>query len=133
GQVEVEALRQDLNRWKLLDELIGSADGKVFRNFAQGLTFEVMVQYANDELRRMNDRYVLVCNRVKPLELDVIDSYQAGEVRSTANLSGGESFLVSLALALGLSRMASDRVRVDSLFLDEGFGTLDDQAQDGAL
>ena len=66
-------------------------------------------------------------------ELNVIDSYQAGEVRSTKNLSGGESFLVSLSLALGLSHMASRKVRVDSLFLDEGFGTLDEEALDTAL
>jgi exonuclease SbcC len=63
----------------------------------------------------------------------VIDQYQAGEIRSTKNLSGGESFIVSLALALGLSRMASRNVRVDSLFLDEGFGTLDEDALDTAL
>jgi exonuclease SbcC len=63
----------------------------------------------------------------------VIDNYQAGEIRSTKNLSGGEAFIVSLALALGLSQMASHNVRVDSLFLDEGFGTLDDEALDTAL
>jgi exonuclease SbcC len=81
----------------------------------------------------MTDRYLLQRDRDQPLELNVIDSYQAGEVRSTKNLSGGESFLVSLALALGLSHMASRKVRVDSLFLDEGFGTLDDEALDTAL
>jgi exonuclease SbcC len=63
----------------------------------------------------------------------VVDNYQAGEIRSTKNLSGGESFLVSLSLALGLSHMASRNVRVDSLFLDEGFGTLDEDALDVAL
>jgi DNA repair protein SbcC/Rad50 len=67
------------------------------------------------------------------MELNVLDNYQAGEIRSTKNLSGGESFIVSLALALGLSQMASKHVRVDSLFLDEGFGTLDDEALDTAL
>ena len=69
----------------------------------------------------------------QPLELNVMDNYQAGEIRPTRNLSGGESFLVSLSLALGLSRMASSNVRVDSLFLDEGFGTLDDDALESAL
>ncbi|MCK4269563.1 MAG: hypothetical protein KAW93_03705, partial [Methanogenium sp.] len=68
-----------------------------------------------------------------PLELDIIDNYQAGELRSTKNLSGGESFIVSLALALGLSDMSGSKVRVDSLFLDEGFGTLDENALDIAL
>jgi len=62
-----------------------------------------------------------------------VDNYQSGEIRSTKNLSGGESFIVSLALALGLSKMASRRVRVDSLFLDEGFGTLDEDTLETAL
>ena len=76
---------------------------------------------------------MLLRDEVQALELNVIDIYQAGEVRSTKNLSGGESFIVSLALALGLSRMSSKNVRVDSLFLDEGFGSLDDDALDVAL
>lgn len=87
-----------------------------------------MIVHANRQLRKMSDRYLLVHDAARPLELSVIDGYQAGEIRSTRNLSGGESFLVSLALALGLSGMASRRVRVDSLFLDEGFGTLDEEA-----
>lgn len=120
-------------RWSNLHELIGSADGKKFRNFAQGLTFELMVVQANRTLQQMSDRYLLVRDTAELLELNVVDNYQAGEVRSTKNLSGGESFIVSLALALGLSRMASQNVRVDSLFLDEGFGTLDEEALDVAL
>jgi exonuclease SbcC len=81
----------------------------------------------------MTDRYLLTRDIHQPLELNVIDSYQAGEIRSTKNLSGGESFVVSLALALGLSQMAGRNVRVESLFLDEGFGTLDDETLDTAL
>ncbi|MCG5499720.1 hypothetical protein LQ952_02705 [Ectothiorhodospira sp. B14B] len=81
----------------------------------------------------MTDRYLLIRDEAQPLELNVIDSYQGGEIRSTKNLSGGEGFIVSLALALGLSHMAGRQVRVDSLFLDEGFGTLDDDALDTAL
>ena len=81
----------------------------------------------------MSDRYILVRDGVEPLELNVIDNYQAGEIRSTKNLSGGESFIASLALSLGLSSMASRNVRVDSLFLDEGFGTLDEDALETAL
>jgi exonuclease SbcC len=92
-----------------------------------------MVAFANQQLQKMTDRYLLVHDGKAPLVLNVVDGYQAGEVRSTKNLSGGESFLVSLALALGLSQMASKKVRVDSLFLDEGFGTLDDEALDTAL
>lgn len=129
----LEARKRECARWDDLHLLIGSADGKKFRNFAQGLTFEMMTAHANRELRKMTDRYLLIRDPLQPLELNVIDHYQAGEVRSTKNLSGGESFIVSLALALGLSQMASRNVRVDSLFLDEGFGTLDDEALETAL
>jgi DNA repair protein SbcC/Rad50 len=120
-------------RWLKLNSLIGSADGKRYRNFAQGLTLEIMVSYANSQLAKLNDRYLLIRDKNEPLELNVVDNYQAGEIRSTKNLSGGESFIVSLALALGLSRMSSRKVRVDSLFLDEGFGTLDEETLETAL
>ncbi len=129
----LEAQKRECDRWNDLRELIGSADGKKFRNFAQGLTFERMTKFANRQLRKMTDRYLLIRDESQPLELNVIDNYQAGEIRSTKNLSGGESFIVSLALALGLSSMASRNVRVDSLFLDEGFGTLDEDALETAL
>ncbi len=130
---KIEAQQRTCERWDALHELIGSADGKKFRNFAQGLTFEIMIAHANRQLEKMSDRYLLSRDAAQPLDLNVVDNYQAGEIRSTKNLSGGESFIVSLALALGLSRMASQNVRVDSLFLDEGFGTLDEDALDTAL
>ncbi len=129
----IEDRKKECARWDDLHQLIGSADGKKFRNFAQGLTFEMMTAHANRQLRKMTDRYLLIRDTSEPLELNVIDNYQAGEIRSTKNLSGGESFIVSLALALGLSHMASQNVRVDSLFLDEGFGTLDEDALETAL
>ncbi|MCC1497950.1 AAA family ATPase [Alcanivorax sp. 1008] len=129
----MEAQKSECRRWDNLHELIGSADGKKYRNFAQGLTFEIMISHANKQLQKMSDRYLLVRDAAQPLELNVVDNYQAGETRSTKNLSGGESFIVSLSLALGLSNMASKNVRVDSLFLDEGFGTLDEEALDVAL
>ena len=129
----IDVQKKECARWDELHQLIGSADGKKFRNFAQGLTFEMMTSHANRRLREMTDRYLLVRDEEQPLELNVIDNYQAGEIRSTKNLSGGESFIVSLALALGLSQMASRNVRVDSLFLDEGFGTLDEDALETAL
>ncbi len=129
----VERQNSEFRRWDMLHALIGSADGKKYRNFAQGLTFEIMIGHANRQLSRMTDRYLLIRDEGQPLDLNVIDSYQAGEIRSTRNLSGGESFLVSLSLALGLSQMASRNVRLDSLFLDEGFGTLDEEALDTAL
>ncbi len=132
-QAAVEAQKKECRRWENLHELIGSADGKKYRNFAQGLTFEMMIGHANRQLQKLTDRYLLVRDDARPLELNVIDNYQAGQIRSTQNLSGGESFIVSLALALGLSHMASKNVRVDSLFLDEGFGSLDEEALDTAL
>jgi len=129
----IDAQKKECARWDALHLLIGSADGKKYRNFAQGLTFEVMVSYANRQLEKMSDRYLLVRDEKQPLELNIVDNYQAGEIRSTKNLSGGESFIVSLSLALGLSNMASRNVRVDSLFLDEGFGTLDEDALETSL
>ncbi len=129
----LEAQRREFIRWDGLRELIGSADGKKYRNFAQGLTFEVMIGHANRQLMKLSDRYLLIRDPLQPLDLNVMDNYQAGEIRSTKNLSGGESFIVSLSLALGLSHMASRQVRVDSLFLDEGFGTLDEESLETAL
>ena len=132
-QMAIEAQKKECHRWEKLHVLIGSADGKKYRNFAQGITFELMVSHANRQLQKMTDRYLLIRDNERPLELNVADNYQAGEIRSTKNLSGGESFIVSLTLALGLSKMASCKVRVDSLFLDEGFGTLDENALETAL
>lgn len=127
------AQREECARWARLQALIGSKNGNVYRNFVQSLTFAALLEHANRQLTRMTDRYTLVPHGEDPLALNVIDHYQAGEERSAVNLSGGETFLVSLALALGLSGMVSRRVRVDSLFLDEGFGTLDEDALDMAL
>jgi exonuclease SbcC len=129
----IEAQKRECLRWDKLHSMIGSSDGKKYRNFAQGLTFELMVSHANRQLIKMTDRYLLIRDEGQPLELNVVDNYQAGEIRSTKNLSGGESFIVSLSLALGLSKMASRKVRVDSLFLDEGFGTLDEETLETAL
>ncbi|WP_320121049.1 AAA family ATPase [uncultured Sphaerochaeta sp.] len=132
-QSAIEAQKKECHRWEMLHDLIGSADGKKYRTFAQGLTFELMVAHANRQLEKMTDRYLLIRDESQPLELNVVDNYQAGEIRSTKNLSGGESFIVSLTLALGLSQMASKKVRVDSLFLDEGFGSLDEETLETAL
>ena len=131
--IAINEQKQKLQIWQQLHTLIGSADGKKYRTFAQGLTFEVMISHANTQLQKMSDRYLLIHDDSNPLELNVIDNYQGGEVRSTKNLSGGEGFIISLALALGLSQMASHNIRVDSLFLDEGFGTLDEESLDIAL
>ena len=132
-QSAIDALKKECGKWGRLHQLIGSADGKKYRNFAQGLTFEIVISHANQQLKKMSDRYLLIRDDAQPLELNVIDNYQAGEIRTTKNLSGGESFIISLSLALGLSNMVSKNVQVDSLFLDEGFGTLDEEALDIAL
>lgn len=129
----INAQKDKLQVWQQLHKLIGSSDGKKFRTFAQGLTFDIMISHANTKLQKMSNRYLLVRDDNNPLELNVMDDYQGGEIRSTKNLSGGEGFIISLALALGLSQMASQNIRVDSLFLDEGFGTLDEESLDIAL
>ncbi len=125
--------KSELLRWSSMNELIGSFDGKKFRNFAQRLTMQKLVQLANAHLSHLHGRYVI---RLKPgddLELDIIDTYQADNVRSLNTLSGGESFLVSLSLALGLSDLAGKDANIRSLFIDEGFGTLDEQSLDVAI
>jgi exonuclease SbcC len=129
----VERHKELFTHYDRLNTLIGSHDGKKFRNFAQGLTFELLLSHANRHLETLTGRYLLSPDPGKPLEIAVVDLYQAGQVRSAKNLSGGESFLVSLALSLGLSSIASRKVQVDSLFLDEGFGTLDEQTLETAL
>jgi len=123
-----------------LHKLIGSSDGKKFRTFAQGLTLDHLVFLANQQMERIHGRYLLRRKPVKldskaddKLELQVIDTWQADSVRDTKTLSGGESFLVSLALALALSDLVSHKTSIDSLFLDEGFGTLDSETLDTAL
>jgi exonuclease SbcC len=116
------------DRWAKLAELIGSADGKKFRNYAQQFTLDVLLGYANQHLAQLARRYRLerVASGSGPsLALMVRDQDMGGEVRSVNSLSGGESFLVSLALALGLASLSSNRVKVESLFIDEGFGSLD--------
>ncbi len=130
---EVEDQGKRVESWRCLSLLIGSADGKKFRSFAQGITFESLLAYANIRLRSMSDRYLLVPDPNEALELRVMDNYYGGEIRSVKNLSGGESFMVSLALALGLSSMTGEQGSIDSMFLDEGFGTLDEGSLDIAL
>ncbi|MDR1394880.1 MAG: hypothetical protein LBK52_01750, partial [Deltaproteobacteria bacterium] len=130
---EMDTQRQVCLKWEKLNGLIGSAEGTKYRNFAQSLTFEVLIRSANIQLQKMYPRYLLGQDPQAALEFNVTDNLQAGLQRSTKNLSGGESFLVSLALALGLSAMSGGNVRISSLFLDEGFGTLDDESLDMAL
>lgn len=131
--LKIERQRNVANLWTKLKNLIGSSDGKLYREFVQGITFERLLGLANQSLVKLTDRYELTTEEKSPLTISVIDHYRGGNVRSSKNLSGGETFIVSLALALGLSRLAGRNVQVDSLFLDEGFGTLDEAALDSAL
>jgi exonuclease SbcC len=119
--------------WERLNLYIGSSDGAKFRRFAQGLTLDHLVYLANHQLARLHGRYLLQRKQSELLELQVIDTWQADAVRDTRTLSGGESFLVSLSLALALSDLVSHKTSIDSLFLDEGFGTLDAETLDAAL
>jgi exonuclease SbcC len=125
-----QALYQD---WQKLNSLIGSANGDKYRRFAQGLTLQQLILLANRQLATLHSRYQLARKADSELELWVLDSWQADAVRDTKTLSGGESFLVSLALALALSELVSHKTKLESLFLDEGFGTLDPDTLETAL
>jgi len=110
--------------WKKLNELFGSATGSKFKEIAQGYTLDALLTYANKHLKELSKRYEL--QRIPDtLALQVVDLDMLGEIRTVHSLSGGESFLISLALALGLSSLSSNRMKVESLFIDEGFGSLD--------
>jgi exonuclease SbcC len=123
----------DTDVWQRLDSLVGSAKGDKYRKFAQGLTLDHLLHLANRHLARLHGRYLLRRKQTGELELDIVDGWQGDVARDTRTLSGGESFLVSLALALSLSDLVSNKTSIDSLFLDEGFGTLDGDTLDIAL
>ena len=119
---------------------------EILSNYAQSLTFEQVIRYANLILQLIMPRYLLIRRPQKSekntdsdtesglsLELNVIDRYQGDEQRVIENLSGGERFIISLALALGISRLAEKNAQIDSLFLDEGFGTLDEETLEKAI
>ncbi|ENY0961722.1 exonuclease subunit SbcC [Escherichia coli] len=130
---QIAQMTQQVEDWGYLNSLIGSKEGDKFRKFAQGLTLDNLVHLANQQLTRLHGRYLLQRKASEALEVEVVDTWQADAVRDTRTLSGGESFLVSLALALALSDLVSHKTRIDSLFLDEGFGTLDSETLDTAL
>ncbi|WP_192821410.1 SbcC/MukB-like Walker B domain-containing protein [Rufibacter sp. LB8] len=125
--------KTEAERWQRLAALIGSSDGKRFSKYAQSLTLARLVELGNRHLHRLNDRYRILKSGEHELELQIVDTYQGDAVRSVNSLSGGESFLVSLALALGLSDLASHKTQIHSLFIDEGFGTLDADTLDIAM
>ncbi len=126
---QLQAARSDAEEWKRLDSLLGSADGKKFRELAQSCTFRFLVEHANNQLRQFSPRYELQ-NIPGTLTLEIIDREMFDEHRYVSSLSGGESFVVSLALALGLASLSSNNLAIGSLFIDEGFGNLDSASLD---
>ena len=133
---QLEGAHRDYVRWHRLSKLIGSADGLLFARFAQGLTLERLTALANRHLVDLNPRYS-ICGAADgeagDLDLEIIDHYQADVARPMRSLSGGETFLVSLALALGLSDLASGHNSIETLFIDEGFGSLSPETLEMAM
>jgi len=133
-QLEIAEKEKQTKRWTLLNELIGDATGKKFNDFAQDLTLSQLLHLANIRLKDLSDRYLID----KPVAdeddgLVAIDLHMGGQRRSVKTLSGGETFILSLSLALALSDLASKNVEINSLFIDEGFGTLDPETLDQTL
>lgn len=129
---ELKKLKHQVAVWDRLNTLVGSSSGDKYRRYVQSLVLLTLLKNGNVELTKLHSRYRLAKGG-GDMEIKVIDSDLADQERPTDNLSGGETFIVSLALALGLAQMASNNVRIDSLFLDEGFGTLDDDSLEKAL
>lgn len=124
---QIDKARAEMQRWGRIAALIGSSDGGAFRKIAQAYNLDLLVQHANVQLRQLARRYRLKRGG-SPLGLLVMDTEMGDELRSVHSLSGGETFLVSLALALGLASMASSKLKIESLFIDEGFGSLDPES-----
>lgn len=122
----IEKIRLELERWKALNEVFGKKDGEYFQKIAQGFIMNDILGRSNHYLGKMTRRYVLE-SRQGSLGILVRDMEQGGIPRSTSTISGGESFVISLALALGLSSLGSGSISVDTLFIDEGFGTLSEE------
>jgi exonuclease SbcC len=132
---ELQTKKAHFTVWVKLNEMIGSATGDKFAKFAQGITLDQLIYLANKHLKLLSPRYELqrAQDANKQLEIEIIDGFQGDVVRGVNTLSGGESFIVSLSLALGLSSLASQKISIDSLFLDEGFGSLDSESLELAL
>lgn len=132
---QIQKKKEAFKVWAKLNEMIGSKEGTKFSKFAQGITLDQLIFLANKHLQILSPRYELqrCSDASKLLEIEIIDGFQGDVVRPVSTLSGGESFIVSLSLALGLSALASQKISIDSLFLDEGFGTLDSDSLELAL
>ena len=132
SQLVLDALNKDLALWAKMNLLIGDATGKKFSNFVQDLTLKQLLEYGNQRLVGFSDRYLLDTSNDTD-GLKVIDTYMGNTKRSVSSLSGGETFKLSLALAFGLSDLAAQNVAIESLFIDEGFGSLDPESLDQAI
>jgi len=122
----------DASKWFVLERLIGDSSGNKYAKYAQNLSLKHLITLANKRLSKLSDRYLLAYADIES-DLTVSDLYQGSITRSVKTLSGGESFIVSLALALSLADMASKNVKLECLFIDEGFGTLDAETLETAL
>lgn len=131
--LELAVAKTHATVWKDVNAAVGSRNGDRFQRFAQGVTLDRLVALANDRLRALKPRYRLIRAVDQELGLHIIDMDMGDEVRSTRSLSGGERFLVSLALALALSGLEGRQSFVDTLFIDEGFGSLDADSLDTAI
>lgn len=121
---QIQQVQQEEHRWGKISGLMGDATGKKFRDYAQQYNLDILLEHANQQLAMLSQRYTL--KRLdNSLSLAIIDHDMDGETRSVASLSGGESFLTALALSLAIANMASGSMKIESLFIDEGFGTLD--------
>lgn len=127
-QNSLEEQEQVAKEWQKLNELIGSQNGEKYQIYVQGMTLSSLVSLANEHLKKLNKRYLLAIKDMSRLELEVIDLEQNRSRRGVNTLSGGECFIVSLALSLGLLEMNSEQVNINTLFLDEGFETLDEES-----
>lgn len=121
---ELESLRTRRDNWAALSTLLGDSEGKKFRSQAQNFTFEFLVRDANEQLARLTPRYRL-SHQKGTLQLEIVDRDMYDEHRPVNSLSGGETFIVSLALALALAALSSSGQSTGCLFIDEGFGNLD--------
>ncbi|NAR99226.1 AAA family ATPase [Acinetobacter haemolyticus] len=121
---QIQQIQKQEHRWNKISSLIGDSKGKDFRDLAQQYNLDILLEYANQQLAMLSQRYTL--KRLdNSLSLAIIDHDMDGETRSVASLSGGESFLTALAISLAIANMASGSMKIESLFIDEGFGTLD--------
>ena len=136
---QAEAIKQDLQTksnvlalWTELANAIGTTASDNFRDVAQAYTMRILLDQANYFLRKLSGRYELTCYS-NSLAIMVMDKEMGGELRSASSLSGGETFIVSLALALGLAALNDENLNIDMLFIDEGFGTLDGESLEMAV